>query len=112
MKTYEEFCNLKRIDNDEIPYIQGFEYKGNVLYVEPTFHTQLLGMKQHHHDKFSLIISNILSLVEKNKKVVFVGDFENPYIEMDGFVYLEITDVTDPLLIFVEDKSRGSDYGD
>ena len=32
--------------------------------------------------------------------------------EKDGYVILEITDITDPLHIFVEDKSRGSDYGD
>ena len=33
-------------------------------------------------------------------------------LEKEGFIYLEITDVTDPLHIYVEDKSRGSDYGD
>ena len=27
-------------------------------------------------------------------------------------VYLEITDITNKLKIFLEDKSRGSDYGD
>ena len=51
-------------------------------------------------------------LVIQNKKVVFTLDYESPLTKADGYVYLEITDVTDPLGIYVEDKSRGSDYGD
>ena len=51
-------------------------------------------------------------VVRKNKKVVFTADFENPQTEVEGYIYLEIHDITDPLCIFVEDKSRGSDYGD
>ena len=52
-------------------------------------------------------------IVKKNKKVVFTGNFEFPQTETDeDYIILEITDVTDPLKIYVEDKSRGSDYGD
>ena len=51
-------------------------------------------------------------LVKKNKKIVFTGNFENPLTEIDNYIFLEITDVTDHLKIFAEDKSRGSDYGD
>ena len=51
-------------------------------------------------------------LVKKNKKIVFTGNFENPLTEIDNYIFLEITDVTDHLQIFAEDKSRGSDYGD
>ena len=51
-------------------------------------------------------------LVKKHKKIVFTGNFENPLTEIDNYIFLEITDVTDPLQIFAEDKSRGSDYGD
>ena len=55
----------------------------------------------------------MIEIVRKNKKVVFVGNFENPQTEVDDdYIFLEITDVTDPLRVFVEDKSRGSDYGD
>ena len=43
---------------------------------------------------------------------MFVGNFEFPQTEVEEHIFLEITDVTDPLKIFVEDKSRGSDYGD
>ena len=51
-------------------------------------------------------------LVKQSKKVIFTHDYEFPLIKRDDFIYLEITDVTDPLQIYVEDKSRGSDYGD
>ena len=50
--------------------------------------------------------------MRRNKKVIFIGDFETNTFEKDGYIILEITDITDPLQIFVEDKSRGSDYGD
>ena len=51
-------------------------------------------------------------VIKKNHKVIFTADFENPWITREGFIYREIQDITDPLCIFVEDKSRGSDYGD
>ena len=50
--------------------------------------------------------------MKKNKKIIFTANYETPQTEKEGFIYLEITDVTDPLHIYVEDKSRGSDYGD
>ena len=52
------------------------------------------------------------AMVRKEHRIIFTADFENPWITRDGFIYREISDITDPLLIFVEDKSRGSDYGD
>jgi hypothetical protein len=50
-----------------------------------------------------------------SKKDVLSLLFENPQTLTDdeeGFIILEIFDITDPLKIYVEDKSRGSDYGD
>jgi hypothetical protein len=54
----------------------------------------------------------IEQIIKDNPKVVFTGNFETPFIDKEGFLYREIGDITDPLKIFVEDKSRGSDYGD
>lgn len=39
-------------------------------------------------------------------------DYEVPLTHAENYIYQEITDITDSLGIFVEDKSRGSDYGD
>ena len=82
------------------------------FYFEPMVYTQLKGFEERHKDKMDLIIGEIINRVKRNKHVIFVGDFETNTFEKDGYVILEITDITDPLQIFVEDKSRGSDYGD
>ncbi len=109
---YELFKDLERITEKENPYCGIYKYKDAIFVIEPNFYTQLLGMKEHHHDKFELIMNKLYEIVLNNKKVIFTADYEYPACYKEGFIYREITDITDPLLIFVEDKSRGSDYGD
>ena len=113
MKEYEEWKHLKREVDSNNPFSALFSYPdGETFYLEPVFYTQLMGFKDHYPEKYHLIIAKMEELVKKNKKIVFTGNFEHPLTEVDNFIYLEITDVTDPLQIFAEDKSRGSDYGD
>lgn len=113
MKDYEEFKHLRREVDPNNPFSALYFYEsGESFYLEPVFYTQLMGFKDHFPDKFHLIIEKMEELVKKNKKIVFTGNFENPLTEIDNYIFLEITDVTDPLQIFAEDKSRGSDYGD
>ena len=70
-------------------------------------------MKTLRKEEFAKLWNGIKDTIRKYKKVVFVYDYENPYVkDLDGFIYRELTDISDPLHIFVEDKSRGSDYGD
>lgn len=95
------FCDLYELEN------------GERFYIEPVFHTQLQGFSELRKEEYHRIIASMLEIVRKNKKVVFTGNFEFPQtIVDDSYIFLEITDVTDPLKIYVEDKSRGSDYGD
>ena len=109
----EEFKDLKEVVDPEYPFIPHYELDdGSDFYIEPIFYTQLQGFKERHEDKYDLIISALLERVRRNRKVIFVGDFETNVFEKEGYIILEITDITDPLHIFVEDKSRGSDYGD
>ena len=113
MKEYEEFKHLRREVDPHNPFSALYFYEsGESFYLEPVFYTQLMGFKDHHPDKYHLIIKKMEELVKKNKKIVFTGNFEHPLTEVDNYIFLEITDVTDLLQIFVEDKSRGSDYGD
>lgn len=86
--------------------------EGNLFYVEPGFYDGLLGFKERRPEAFPRIMEELDRLVKSLHKVIFTADFENPWIDREGFIYREIADITDPLLIFVEDKSRGSDYGD
>ncbi len=80
--------------------------------MEPGFYTQLQTFKSFHPEQFNIVLNAINERVKKNKKVFFTVDVEHPFIELSDYIYLEITDILDPLHIFVEDKSRGSDYGD
>ena len=113
MKDYEEWQHLKLVKDKNNPFCALYFYEsGESFYLEPVFYTQLMGFKDHFPDKYQSIIDKMEELVKKNKKVVFTGNFEHPLTEIDNYIFLEITDVTDPLKIFAEDKSRGSDYGD
>ena len=113
MKDYEEFKHLTKKEDPHNPFCALYFYEsGESFYIEPVFYTQLMGFKDYHPDKFPLILEKMEELVKKNKKIVFTGNFEHPLTEVDNYIFLEITDVTDPLHIYAEDKSRGSDYGD
>ena len=110
---YPEFSHLILKEDKNNPFCNLYYFPtGESFYIEPVFYTQLKGFKQHYKDEYSKILKRIEEVVLRNKKVVFTGNFDNPLTEVEGYIYLEITDITDPLKIFVEDKSRGSDYGD
>ena len=85
---------------------------GNRFYVEPGFLYALESMKEKRREDFPRILKKMDEEIKENHKVVFTANYETPFLEMEGYIYREITDITDPLNIFVEDKSRGSDYGD
>ena len=111
--NYEEFKEFKLVKDEENPFSYHFVIDENTdFYLEPVVFTQLNGFKERHPDKYDLIIKSMIERVKSLKKVIFVGDFENYFTEKEGYIYLELIDITDPLKIFVEDKSRGSDYGD
>ena len=113
MKEYPEFAHLDKKVDPNNPFCTLYFYpSGESFYLEPVFYTQLLGFKDHFPKEYPTIIKRMEELVKKNKKIVFTGNFEHPLTEVDNYIFLEITDVTDSLQIFAEDKSRGSDYGD
>ena len=113
MKDYVEFQDLRKEVDPNNPFCALFFLEsGESFYLEPVFYTQLMGFKDHFPEKYHLIIERMIELVKKNKKIVFTGNFDHPLTEIDNYIYLEITDVTDALQIYAEDKSRGSDYGD
>ncbi len=110
-KDYSEWSNLKEINDQKL--IKGFEYEtGERFYIEAGFYTQMKGLKSRYPEEYSKVLAQMEKVCKSNKKVVFCVDFENPFLNLDDYIYLEITDVTDPIKVFFEDKSRGSDYGD
>lgn len=110
---YEEFNHLKIIEDKNNPFSTLFELEtGERFYIEPAFYTMLRGFLDRLPNDYPRIIKAIFQTVKKNKRVVFTANYEFPQTEVEDYIFLEVTDVTDPLKIFVEDKSRGSDYGD
>lgn len=111
--NYKEFEHLKIVEDKVNPFCVLYEYEdGSRFYIEPQFYTMLKGFEEHYRDDFQRILKRMEEVVRRNKKVIFTADFENPQTLADDYIILEIFDITNPLQIFVEDKSRGSDYGD
>ena len=111
---YEEFECYKKGEDKANPFSALYYLDtGECFYIEPVFYTHLRGFKELRAEEFPRIIERMIEVVKKNKKVIFTGNFECPQtLTTDDFIILEINDITDPLEIYVEDKSRGSDYGD
>jgi hypothetical protein len=110
---YIEFLQYQKIEDPDYPLCQKFMTKsGHTFYIEPGFYYALQGFKEKRRDDFQKIMDAIDAVVKENEKVIFTGNYETPMMEKDGYIYRDIYDITDPLQIFVEDKSRGSDYGD
>ena len=109
----ELWLDLKKVEDPNNKYSTCYLYPtGDKFYVEPVFLLKLSGMKQYFSDRFDEIILEMERIVKKNHLVVFIGEEEEEITNVDGAVYLTIQDVCNPLKIYPEDKSRGSDYGD
>lgn len=109
--NYEEFAEFAEIS--ESKFIKCFALEsGEKFYIEPAFYTQLMSLKEIYPNEFPKVIAEMKRRVLEKKLVSFVYDYENPFLPVEGSIYLEITDITDPIHVFYEDKSRGSDYGD
>jgi hypothetical protein len=110
---YVQFNKYKVYEDAENKLVHAYlDEEGNLFYVEPGFYSGLEGFAEKRPERFPEIMAEIDNIVKKFHKVIFTADFENPWINREGFIYREIHDITDPLKVFVEDKSRGSDYGD
>lgn len=110
---YPEFEQYKLIEDKDSWMINHYQTSnGNDFYVEPGFYYGLQGMKEKKEEDFPRIMEAIDKTVMENGHVIFTGNYETPFFDKEGYIYREITDITDPLCVFVEDKSRGSDYGD
>ncbi len=113
MKNYPEWASLLLIKDERNPFSTLYQNEdGTMFYIEPIFYTQLQEFFKHYPDYSTTILEEMQRIVHNNKKVVFTGDYDAPLTHCQDAIYLEIFDITNKLQIFVEDKSRGSDYGD
>ena len=113
MKHYPEWKDLKFELEKTNSFTAKFTYpNGDTFYVEPIYYYKLQSLYQHHENRFNEILEEMERLVHKYHSVVFINDEDEEITDIEEAVYLTIQDVCNPLQIFVEDKSRGSDYGD
>ena len=109
--NYEEFAKFKEITDNK--FVKKFVTdKGNTFFVEPAFYTQMTGLFERYPEQKENFMNELIRQIEANKKIAFVYDSENPFLDYGNAILREFTDITDACKIFYEDKSRGSDYGD
>ena len=87
--NYEEFAHLEEVSNPANPFVKGFKDKdNNIIFVEPSFYTQLTNFKELYNEKdFNRIIEYMLILMKEKHHIVFTYDYENPFINIDNYIY-------------------------
>lgn len=108
---YKEFEKYS-ICIDKNNFANKYQFNDCYFYIEPSFYSQLLYYKGLFPSKFSIILNEIEKNVLKNKKVIFTGDYSNPIIREDNFVYQEIEDIINKLNIPNIYKNSLEIYGD
>lgn len=110
---YPEFNQYQQTNDPENPFCNVYVSKeGHVFYIEPGFYEGMKGYEEKRAERYQELLDAIYEIVARYERVIFTWNFESPFVAKEGFIYREISDVADPLGIYVEDKSRGSDYGD
>lgn len=114
---YEEFSHLKEIKDSKNPFSKLYEFDdGSQCYIEPLFYSYIKNFETIFPDKLPLVIDEIEKITKKNKQVIFTGmdeEFEDePVTKKEGLIILTLTDILDRIGIYIDNKSRGSDYGD
>ena len=75
-------------------------------YVENGFLARFNNYVEVHKEKEKALQDAMLEIVNENKIVVFVADFEAPATNIDGAVYLEFEDVLNHAHIIVQDINQ------
>lgn len=114
MKTYPEWKDRQVLIDLRNRFATCYQNDdGSIFYIEPQFYTYLMGYKRLRPENFSAILVKMDEIVRKNKKVVFVGQEDNPLVEADDAIFLTAMDVADSIGVLVEDKSNPeSEYQD
>lgn len=117
MRKHEEWKNLKVIEDLANRFSTLYEYEdGSRFYIEPIFYSYLSSCFIQYPDKKQVILDEMERVVRKNRLVIFTGmdeEYEDePITKNDAAIVLTIYDILNTLHIYVDNKSRGSDYGD
>ena len=69
------------------------------------------GFKNRYGEEMYSKLLNVMKQKTMKNTVVFVNDFEEPIMDIDEAIYLEIQDLTNELRIFFDDCNC-NEYGD
>lgn len=112
-KQYAEWSDRKILIDLRNRFATCYENDdGSIFYIEPQFYTYLQGYRMQRPERYQDLLDEMDRVVRKNRKVVFVGQEENPLVETDHAIYLTAMDIADKIGCLVERESRGADYGD
>ena len=81
------------------------------FYIEPPFKNKMEGFLERYGEEKYQNLLNAMKRKTMENTVVFVNDFEEPTIDVEDAIYLEIQDLTNELKIFFEDCNC-NEYGD
>jgi hypothetical protein len=116
MKNYVEWSDKKMLIDLKNKFCTLYQNDdGSMFYIEPVFYQGLQTFKSLRGKDFQRILDEMDRVVRKNKLVVFTGDSEDPITFIDdnvNAIYLEITDITDKLSIYLQDTNFQGDYVD
>lgn len=117
MAKYKEWNDLKEAYEQSNPFSALYSYDdGSKFYIEPMFYAYLTQTFEIYESKKQDILDEMEKIVKKNKLVIFSGMDEEvdeePLTKNKNAIVYTIYDVLDRLNIIVDNKSRGSDYGD
>lgn len=117
MFNYNEWNHLKQLEDKNNPFSALYEYDdGSKFYIEPMFYSYLTHTFIIYESERKRILDEMESIVRKNQLVIFTGMDEEideePLTKNKDAIILTIYDVLDRLHIFIDNKSRGTDYGD
>lgn len=117
MNKYQEWNHLKVKEDKRNPFSTLYTYEnGDAFYIEPIFYAYFESLLIHYPDKKEDIIKEMERLVRRNHLVIFSGMDEEideePLTKCEDAIIITIHDIINTLGLYVEYKSRGSDYGD
>ena len=113
-KLYKEWEDRKVLIDLHNRFATCYENEdGSIFYIEPQYYTYLQGYKMLHPECYQKLLDRMDEIVKKNKKVVFVGQEDNPLVDCENAIYLTAMDVADSIGVVVDDKGNPlSDYKD
>jgi len=110
---YIEWENLELMVDLRFKGVKCYKIKpGHIFYIEPSFYAGLMKVKDIYPNEYESVIECMNEISKKNAVTVYAGDTDSSFVDLENAIYLSVEDIVNKLKLGIDDKSRGSDYGD